>query len=194
MTKKIVFIFSLFIMCGTDSSAHNIGDYVIAEYVKLYIEKKTDTTWRNRVFPKEWQMFENNSIQNPLSQSELEAVIEKLPTSPLNDSKEIIREKTENFYSTIKSFSDKTNLKEIIIGDVYVRYFNDRHTSLQKKLEKEINNYYKANSSFDTFSNNNLSQSEEEKDKGTSIWWLLWIAFGFTVVIIVWKYRLKKMH
>lgn len=216
-------------MCGTDSSAHNIGDYVIAEYVKLYIKKKTDSTWRNQAFIDDWKKLECNNINHPISQSELEIIIQNLPDTPLGiGNKEIIRNKTSEFYTTLNKNRDKSNLSDIIIEKKYKDWFGNELTELNTILEDEIKKYNEKNDHPSTqekskdvgqeasdenkkkninnnkakqlqntksVDDNERSKSDEERKKiksRFSIWWLLWIAFGFTVVITGWKYGLKK--
>ena len=79
MTKKTILTTLLLIQCGI-IFAQNTSDYVVGYYVKAYIEKKTDSNWRGNAFKSEWENLNNNSVKTPISQKELEKIINKLPT------------------------------------------------------------------------------------------------------------------
>jgi len=87
LLNKSTIILLAFILCGTVGVAQNIGDYVVGYYVKAYINKKTDDTWREKSFKQEWENLNNNSVETPISQTELEAIINKLPKQKLKDAK-----------------------------------------------------------------------------------------------------------
>jgi hypothetical protein len=159
MIKRVTIFFMAFILCGAVGSAQdipadkykNVADYVIAYYVKAYIEKKTDNESR-KTFQAEWQKLNENSFENPTSKSDLEAIINKLPAKKLEGSKnnEIIQEKTRNFYENIKNKRDK---KASTI---------DRLVKLQSTYEK----YLKDDGKLKQILKNKLSISQNVPEEG----------------------------
>lgn len=112
MIKKNLLLTFAVILCGTASVAQNIGDYVVGYYVKAYINKKTNEDWRKKAFQSEWTKLNDNSVKNPISQADLEAIIQKLPTERNNEN---VLQKTTDFYNAIKNKSNETNIEELVV-------------------------------------------------------------------------------
>lgn len=107
MEKRTVFVMFMMVsvvFCLAQSidslSYKNAADYVIGYYVKSYIEKKTDIRWIESNFKNSWDKIENNSMENPINEIELEALISHLPKE-LND--EDLMKKTLDFHNSIKT-------------------------------------------------------------------------------------------
>jgi hypothetical protein len=138
----------LTVLCGALGFAQNIptnqykqaANYTIAYYVKAYIEKKTDQKWRENAFQEEWPKLSKNSFEKPISQADLEAIINKLPKNKLEGSKEIIHDKTLTFYNVIKGKRDKekSNIDELVKLDIkYENYLKD-NGNLKKELQEKV--------------------------------------------------------
>lgn len=144
------------ILCGVICSAQNINRedheklsrYVVGYYVKGYVEKKTDSEWRNKQgeqFKKAWKEFEGNSISKPIDTCYYSNLWACLKDKNLNG--EDICEKTRSFYDNIKNKFEITDcdIEELIsLPNKYydswknsngIPRFKEQHDSLKKELE-----------------------------------------------------------
>lgn len=201
MGRKSIFIVIFFIMCRITCFAQK-GDYIIAFWVKAYIETKTDSVWRSQTFSKEWKKLNSNSINNPVQKSELEQIINKLPTEPIGGkSNENIQEKTKDFYHEIKEKKDKTNIDELIdLPQKYKEWPPLKYKKLAQELKNELSNIDVDTTNIVTSIQNHNDKKPEKIDKSEkstktskpSSWWWFWALLGGGIGIFCWERWLRE--
>lgn len=111
------------------------ADYVIAYYIKAYIDIKTTSLYKVKEFKSEWEILQSNSLKKPIPVEQLEQIIEKTPV----EMGVLFKKGVADFYSTIKDkrtysgeeWADKEALIDSLI------WLSDKYKSwFEKELEK----------------------------------------------------------
>jgi hypothetical protein len=204
-----------FILCGAVGSVQNIdknvyekaADYVIGYYVKAYILKKINCDFFEKELKKNWKKLENNSFDNPISMSDLEQIINKLPTKHNNED---IHQKTTDFYNEIKEKRDKYNdtlTKQKVIEKLTKlpsKYFEDwqnkegklrfqeQYDALNLELKEKLTENSPA-SKKDNSVKSERKSGTKDKDKKSPSHWLLWLVVGAIGGVVVWEKWLEKI-
>jgi hypothetical protein len=221
MIKRILLVFFIIFLCipigatsgFTDDTSNKLADYVIGFYIKSYVEKKLGHTWGKNALKEDWELLESNSYNDPISQLELESIIEKLPKDKMKDSNgqlinEVIYEKTLIFYNSIKF---KRNCNRTIVVDELIKlpslYFEEWISSKTGKpifqteynlLKNELENIQNRNEN----PNENFKEKSEEKvidlsstkknDENVKFPWVWLIVLSLSIFIYLKRFWIKK--
>lgn len=119
------------------------ADYVIAYYVKAYMEKKLGKTWGEQNIKNEWETIKNNSFDTPTSEEDIERLLSKLPTKT-EGGNENPQQLSRNFYDKIKNKRDaQLNIDELTEIPINYEKYLKLGNSLKDELAKKLSNVTK---------------------------------------------------
>jgi hypothetical protein len=162
MTRKILSLLFALILCGANCAAQDVVDFVNAYYVKAYIDKKTDAKIVEKHFKAEYERLKANSYENPLSEDELQTIIGKLPTFPINN--ENVQKKTHDFFLALQAriVADKNNIEQLIeLPEIYEKW--KKLEASKKALKAILKKKMKINPADDKNAVADTEKSEGER-------------------------------
>lgn len=183
-----------------DTAAYRqAADYVIADYIKAYIDKKTNSAYKENQHKNEWNILKSNSFEKPISAEQLEQIIEKTPVKI----EELSKEGVTNFYDEIKdkreNYSKEWTKEELIenlveLPDKYQDWFTKGFKkypfdSLRSELSRRLP---EANESKEAPPLPAGKAQKDSSSESSGISWWRWFFVAFAALGIAFAVRRRQ--
>jgi hypothetical protein len=184
-----------------DTAAYRrAADYVIAYYIKAYIDKKTSSDYKEGELKNEWDTLQSNSFEKPVAAGLLEQIIEKIPPKVEELSKEgviifynEIKGKRENYS---KEWTKEEHIENLVdLPDKYKEWFKKgfkqyRFDGLRSELDSLLPEAKESKNTPPLSAGK--AQRDSSSKSGEVLWWWRFAAAALAALGIALAIRKRR--